>query len=100
MAVGDTSNMALLSKGKFSNRIGRDVKCYSCQGFGHIAKDCKTKFCNYCKREGHVITECHRRPQNRKTAPHALAVPASQVSAGHSQANSGQGQEPTRTHHS
>ena len=25
----------------------------------------KSKFCNYCKRSGHVISDCRKRPQNR-----------------------------------
>ena len=32
---------------------GRDmcvVQCFSCKDFGHIARDCPKKFCNYCKK--------------------------------------------------
>lgn len=52
-----STDMALFAQEK-NTRVGRDVKCYSCQEFGHIAKNCKKKIGNYCKKEGHVITEC------------------------------------------
>jgi hypothetical protein len=73
----DPMNMALLTQGK-ATRVGRDVKCYTCQEFRHIAKSCKKKFCNYCKKEGHIITECRRRPQNKQTLMQALDVPVQQ----------------------
>lgn len=30
------------------------VQCFSCKQFGHIACNCR-KFCNYCKKQGHII---------------------------------------------
>ena len=35
-----------------------NVQCYSCKGFGHIAVSCTKKFGNYCKKIGHIITDC------------------------------------------
>ena len=34
-----------------------NVQCYSCKGFGHNATNCTKKFCNYCKKTGHIITQ-------------------------------------------
>ncbi|TXG68000.1 hypothetical protein EZV62_009275 [Acer yangbiense] len=41
------------------------VQCYRCNEYGHIANQCKKKFCNYCKKSRHLISDCRRRPQNR-----------------------------------
>ncbi|GAV60635.1 zf-CCHC domain-containing protein/gag_pre-integrs domain-containing protein [Cephalotus follicularis] len=51
-------------------RLGypRTRQCYSCKDYGHIAKDCKKQFCNYCKKEGHIIMEYRCRPHNRNNA--------------------------------
>jgi hypothetical protein len=42
------------------------VQCFNCKELRHIARNCSEKFCNYCKKEGHVIKECHLRSQNRQ----------------------------------
>ena len=39
------------------------TQCYSCNEHGHMANQCKKKFCN-CYKVGHLIAGC-RRPQNR-----------------------------------
>lgn len=45
------------------------VQCFECKGYGRL--NCKKKkFCNYCKRNGHIISECTRRP--RRKQGHAL----------------------------
>jgi hypothetical protein len=51
---------AAQSKGK--SRDMRQVQCFSCKQFGHIARSCNKKFCNYCKQHGHIISECPTRP--------------------------------------
>jgi hypothetical protein len=61
-------NMAYAAQGK--GRFKSSPQCYSCKGFGHIAKNCSKKFCNYCKKKGHIIKDCRIRPQNRSA--HAL----------------------------
>ena len=50
----------------------RVVQCFSCKDFGHIARDCPKKFCNYCKKQGHIISVCLIRPKRKQgTAYHA-----------------------------
>jgi len=75
-AAPGIDSMALMTRGNF--RVGKEVQCYSCQEYGHIAKECKKKVCNYCKKGGHIISECRRRPQNRRNTMQALAVPNQQ----------------------
>jgi len=43
-----------------------NIQCYSCKEYGHIANNCRKKFCNYCKQQGHIIKDCSTRPQNRR----------------------------------
>ena len=48
------------------------IQCFSCKDFGHIAWDCLKKFCNYCKKQGHIISTCPIRPKRKQgTAYHA-----------------------------
>lgn len=48
-------------------RLNSQIQCYSCKEFGHIAKHWTKKFCNYCKKEGHIIKDCHIQPQNKQS---------------------------------
>ena len=37
---------------------GQKPQCYECKQYGHAARNCRQKlFCNYCKRNGRVISE-------------------------------------------
>jgi hypothetical protein len=66
----EMTNMAYATQGR-----GRSIsppQCYSCKEIGHIAKHCSKKFCNYCKKEGH-IKDCHVRPQHRSDSSSAAA---------------------------
>ncbi|KAJ0079888.1 hypothetical protein Patl1_24395 [Pistacia atlantica] len=56
-------NMAYTAQGRRQSRS--PPQCYSCKEIGHIAKYCSKKFCNYFKKEGHIIKDCRVRPQNR-----------------------------------
>jgi hypothetical protein len=48
------------------------VQCSSCKAFGHIARDCPKKFCNYRKKQGHIISACPIRLERKQgTAYHA-----------------------------
>ncbi|RVW59204.1 Retrovirus-related Pol polyprotein from transposon RE1 [Vitis vinifera] len=50
----------------------RAVQRFSCKDFGHIAWDCPKKFCNYYKKQGHIISACPIRPERKQgTAYHA-----------------------------
>ena len=56
----------------------RAVQCFSCKAFGHIAWDCHKKFCNYCKKQGHIISACPIRPERKQgTAYHASTAASS-----------------------
>lgn len=41
------------------------VQCFCCKGHGHFASDCPKKFCNYWKKDGHIIKECPIRPPKK-----------------------------------
>jgi hypothetical protein len=58
--------VAFAAQGRGRGRNMGNVQCYSCKEYGHIANNCRKKFCNYCKQQGHIIKECPTRPQNRK----------------------------------
>src|SRR4051812_1754253 len=51
---------AAQSRGK--GRDMRQVQCFSCKQFGHLARNCSKKFCNYCKQQSHIISDCPIRP--------------------------------------
>ena len=54
------------------------VQCFSCKAFYHIARDCPKKFCNYCKKQGHIISSCPIRPERKQgTAYHASTAASS-----------------------
>ena len=56
----------------------RAVKCFSCKSFGHIARDCRKKFCNYYKKHGHIIFACPLHPERKQgTAYHACTAASS-----------------------
>ena len=59
--------------GKGKGRDMRQVQCFSCKEYGHIAVNCAKKSCNYCKKPGHIIKECPTRPQNRQANQVAVA---------------------------
>ena len=42
-------SLAYAAQGRHTVRDIRVVQCFSCKAFGHIARDCHKKFCNYCK---------------------------------------------------
>ena len=61
----------------------RFVQCYSCKGFGHLAKDCSQKFCNYCKKRGHIIYACPIRPAKKQDTADHVSIGASSSTALH-----------------
>jgi hypothetical protein len=50
--------VAYATQGRNKGRDMRVVQCFSYKAFGHIARDCPKKFCNYCKKQGHIISVC------------------------------------------
>lgn len=62
--VVEDSQEALVAK-NFTNER-RQVKCYMCNKYGHMKKDCfynktskkETQVCHYCKKPGHFINKC------------------------------------------
>ena len=63
MAVASTDKKTDISKSK--------LRCYSCNNYGHIAKDCRSKtktsakpnkiICSHCKKPGHNFENCFAR---------------------------------------
>ena len=51
-------SMAYAAQGRNKGRDMCAVHCFSCTDFGHIAQDCPKKFCNYYKKQGHIIPAC------------------------------------------
>ncbi|KAJ0084938.1 hypothetical protein Patl1_30072 [Pistacia atlantica] len=62
--------VAYAAQGKGKGRDMRNVQCFICKEYGHIATNCTRKFCNYCKKPRHIIKECPTRPQNRQANAH------------------------------
>ncbi|KAJ6944960.1 hypothetical protein NC651_000098 [Populus alba x Populus x berolinensis] len=50
------------------------TQCYSCKGFRHIATTCIKKFCNYCKKTGHIIKDCSIRPPKKSETAYNVSV--------------------------
>ena len=65
--------VAYAAHGKGKGKYMRQVQCYSCKEYGHIAVNCSKKSCNYCKKPGHIIKECPTRPQNRQANQAVIA---------------------------
>ena len=61
------------AQGRNKGRDMHAVQGFSCKDFGHIAWDCPKKFCNYCKKQGHIISACPIRPERKQgTTYHAF----------------------------
>ncbi|XP_041026943.1 uncharacterized protein LOC121267141 [Juglans microcarpa x Juglans regia] len=73
----DTVNVAYAAQGRGRNKL----QCFSCKEFGHIARNCPKKVCNYCKKEGHLIKDFQVRPQNRQSQAFQAAVQSSSSSS-------------------
>ncbi|XP_027364321.1 uncharacterized protein LOC113871425 [Abrus precatorius] len=79
--ANDLINVAYAAHGRSKGKDVRGIQCYSCKGFGHIAKDCSQKFCNYCKQWGHIISSCPTRPVRREGTAYHASVGASSSAA-------------------
>ena len=57
--------MAYAAQGRGKGQDMWTVQCFSCKEYGNVAINYTRKFCNYCKKPGHIIKECPTCPQNR-----------------------------------
>ena len=60
-----TATVAYAAQGRGPHMHSKNLQCFCCKEYGHIATTCPKKFCSYCKKKGHIIKECRIRPQNR-----------------------------------
>ena len=73
-------SVAYVAQGRHTGREMRVVQCFGCKDFCHIAWDCPKKFCNYCKKQGHIISAYPIRPERKQgIAYHASTVASSFV---------------------
>ncbi|XP_041007161.1 uncharacterized protein LOC121251843 [Juglans microcarpa x Juglans regia] len=59
--------------------ISKNLQCFCCKEYGHIAANCPKKYCSYCKKNGHIIKKCRIRPQNRQAQTFQTFVTVSPV---------------------
>lgn len=69
--------VAYAAQGKPRGRDMSAVQCFCCKGFGHLAANCSKKYCNYCKKNGHIIKECPIRPPKRPVTAFTASVGSS-----------------------
>ena len=55
----------------------RVVQCFICKDFGHIARDYPKNFCNYCKKQGHIIYACPIWPERKQGIAYHVSTNAS-----------------------
>jgi hypothetical protein len=49
--------VAFSAQGRGPPMHSRNLQCFCCKEYGHIAANCPKKFCSYCKKKGHIIKE-------------------------------------------
>ena len=57
------------------------IQCFCCKGFGHFALKCPKKFCNYCKKDGHIIKECLIRPPKKSSTAFIVSIGSSSTTS-------------------
>ena len=57
------------------------IQYFCCKGFGHYASNCSKKFCNYYKKDGHIIKECPIWPPKRSGIAYTVSVGSSIASS-------------------
>lgn len=81
MASKKVSSMAV-NVAYVAQRRGRDTRqCFSYKEYGHIARNCPKKVCNYYKKEGHLIKDYRVQPQNRQSQTFQADVQSSSSDA-------------------
>ncbi|KAF5479245.1 hypothetical protein F2P56_000081 [Juglans regia] len=71
-----TATVAYAAQGQGSPMTSKNLQCFCCKAYGHIAANCPKKYCSYCKKNGHIIKECRIRPQNRQAQAFQTSVSA------------------------
>ena len=70
-------SVAYATQGRNKGRDMHVIQCFSCKDFGHIARDCPKKFCNYCKKQGHIISTCLIQPERKQGTAYHASISAS-----------------------
>ena len=69
-----TTTVAYAAQGRGPPMHSKNLQCFCCKEYRHIAATCPKKFCSYCKKKGHIIKECRIRPQNRQAQAFQTSV--------------------------
>ena len=72
--------MAYVAHGKPRGRDISNVQCFCCKGIGHCSWNCSKKFCNDCKKDGHIIKECPARRSKKSPTAYIDSVGSSSIS--------------------
>jgi len=67
--ISEPVPIAYVAQNRGKGRDMRQVQCFTCKQFGHVARNCSIKFCNYCKQKGHFISDCPIRPPRQTQQP-------------------------------
>ncbi|CAJ2628294.1 unnamed protein product [Trifolium pratense] len=67
--ISEPVTVAYAAQSRGNGRDLRHIQCFSCKQFGHFASGCSKKFCNYCKKRDHIISDCPIRPPRRTQRP-------------------------------
>ncbi|RVW98403.1 hypothetical protein CK203_026791 [Vitis vinifera] len=84
-----TATVAYAAQGRGPPMHSKNLQCFCCKEYGHIAATCPKMFCSYCKKKGHIIKECRIRPQNRQAQAFqtSVIIPPVATSAAHDSFN-------------
>ncbi|XP_041027448.1 uncharacterized protein LOC121267582 [Juglans microcarpa x Juglans regia] len=69
-----TATVDYAAQGRGSPMTSKNLQCFCCKEYGHIAANCPKKYCSYCKKNGHIIKECRIHPQNRQAQAFQTSV--------------------------
>ena len=72
--------MAYVAHGKLRGRDISNVQCFCCKGTGHYSWNFSKNFCNYCKKDGHIIKEWPTRPPRKSSTAYSVLVGSSSIS--------------------
>ena len=84
----ETTTMAYAAQGRGSLVTSKNLQCFYCKEYGHIAANCPKKYYSYCKKKCHIIKECHIRPHNRQAQAFHTFVPPTETFVAHGSSSS------------